>query len=124
MLFVVSLQLSANPGLPPPPYLIWTLDVYVYVHVRMCDSAWLHGCVRLAVSQVAGLSANEALAQMAFSPKVRSSVVRHVLLRAINRADFYHGLTSDDLKVAEAFTGKGLTAPRIRHHGRGACGPC
>jgi ribosomal protein L22 len=57
---------------------------------------------------------------MTFSTKVRSSVVRHCLLRAINRADFYHGLTADSLKVAEAFTGKGLTAPRIRHHGRGA----
>ena len=69
--------------------------------------------------QIAGLSVNEALAQMSFSTKVRSSVVRHCLLRAINRADFYHGLTADALKVAEAFTGKGLTAPRIRHHGRG-----
>ena len=70
--------------------------------------------------QVTGLSLNEAVAQMTFNQRVRSQDVKHALLRAANKAEFYHGLEPDSLKVAEVLSHKTLMAPRIRHHGRGA----
>jgi ribosomal protein L22 len=76
-------------------------------------------CVWSWRAQVAGKSVSEAVAQMAFSDRRRAKVIRHCIERAVNRADFYHGLTGESLKVAEAFSGKQITAPRLRHHGRG-----
>jgi len=74
------------------------------------------------VPQVRGLSVNDAIAQMAFSPKNRGNVVRHVIERAVANADFYHGWDRDDLVVQEAFVGKNATYPRIRYHSKGRAG--
>jgi hypothetical protein len=72
--------------------------------------------------QIAGLSVNEALAQMAFSAKKRGSVAATAVRRAVWNADFYHDVKQDDLMVTAAWTGKELSAPRVRYHGRGRVG--
>lgn len=73
--------------------------------------------------QIAGLSANEAIAQMAFSPRARAnSAVRKALESAVKNADFYHGLTQDQLMVDQAYTGKQWTSPRLRYHSKGRGG--
>ena len=69
-----------------------------------------------------GQSVNEAMAQMAFHPQKRSEDMKTALQRAAWNADFYHALRPDDLMVEEAWTGKHLTTPRIRHHNKGRSG--
>jgi len=59
---------------------------------------------------------------MAFSPKFRGGMARHVVERAISNADFYHGWERDDLCIEEAFVGKNAQYPRIRYHSRGRAG--
>ena len=86
----------------------------------------LTACLRAARScacllhQVTGLTANEGVAQMAFSPKNRGRSVRHVIERAVSNADFYHGWSRDELVIQEAVVGKNAQYPRIRYHARGA----
>ena len=65
---------------------------------------------------------NEAMAQMAFHSQKRGGSMKTALERAVWNADFYHNLRSDDLMVEEAWTGKHLTSPRIRHHNKGRAG--
>ena len=72
--------------------------------------------------QIRGLSVNEAMAQMQFSDKKRGPIIAHGLKRAMQKADFYHELTSDDMMVAEAFVGKdGRAVPKLRYHSKGEC---
>ena len=68
--------------------------------------------------QVRQLSVNEALAQMAFSARSRSSDVRDALIRASREAAAYHGLPKSRLMVEAAWTGKHQSSPRIRHHSK------
>jgi ribosomal protein L22 len=68
--------------------------------------------------QVRQLSVNEALAQMAFSPRSRASDVRDALIRASREAAAYHGLPKSRLMVEAAWTGKHQSSPRIRHHSK------
>ena len=90
--------------------------------MRFCIADWLAACVRVRV-QIRGLSVNDAIAQMAFSPKNRGGVARHVIERAVANADFYHGWSRDELCIAEAFVGKNAQYPRVRYHSRGVSTP-
>jgi ribosomal protein L22 len=65
---------------------------------------------------------NEALAQMAFSPSSRSEPATRAIKRAVNQASAFHGLNTSALLVEAAWTGKHLSAPRIRHHSKGRAG--
>lgn len=72
--------------------------------------------------QIAGKSVNEALTQMAFSQQKRAASARSALERACQNADFYHSLSSDQLMVERAWTGKHMTSMRIRYHSKGRAG--
>lgn len=78
--------------------------------------------LNLLARQMRGLSVNDAIAQMAFSPQNRGRVARHVIERAISNADFYHGWSRDELCIEEAFVGKNAQYPRVRYHSRGRAG--
>ena len=72
--------------------------------------------------QIVGLSVPEAMAQMSFSLRKRAQPVQTALQRACWNADFYHNLPPSALMVDRAWTGKELSAPRIRHHSKGRAG--
>ena len=74
--------------------------------------------------QVRGLSVNEAMAQMTFSGKRRSEVLRMAIKRACDRADFFHEMDPSQLMIEEVTVGKGQSAPRILPHSKGACDCC
>jgi large subunit ribosomal protein L22 len=76
----------------------------------------------LLARQLRGLSVNEAVAQMAFSAKARGSLLKYCINRAVSKADFFHGLTHDQLLIDEVLIGEGLKAPRARYHSRGRMG--
>lgn len=72
--------------------------------------------------QIVGLSANEAIAQMAFAPQRRAKAVKQAIERAAYNADFYTGLSQNELMVERAWTGKNLTSVRMRYHSKGRAG--
>ena len=73
--------------------------------------------------QLVGKGLNEALAQMSFSQQQRAyKSSRLALRRAALNADFYHSLSPSDLVVERAWTGKGMTSARARHHSKGRTG--
>jgi hypothetical protein len=51
--------------------------------------------------QIIGLRVQEAITQMAYSPKKRGKTIKTALERAVLNADFYHptGITASDLTV-------------------------
>jgi ribosomal protein L22 len=65
---------------------------------------------------------NEAVAQLAFSPSLRSVAVRKAIERAAAQASALHVLPRDALMVEAAWTGKHVTAPRQRHASKGRTG--
>ncbi len=71
---------------------------------------------------IRGLSAESALARLAFSRRRIASDVRKVLQSAIANAENNHNLDVDRLVVAEAFVGKSLTMRRWRPRARGRAG--
>jgi ribosomal protein L22 len=68
--------------------------------------------------QVAGLSVNEALAQMAFSSSQRARDVSKAVARACKQVELFHGLPKNELMVEAAWTGKHTSSPRLRHHSK------
>ena len=71
---------------------------------------------------IRGLSAEKALARLAFSRRRIAGDVRKVLQSAIANAENNHNLDVDRLVVAEAFVGKSLTMRRWRPRARGRAG--
>lgn len=73
-------------------------------------------------SQVVGLCVPEAMAQMSYSQVKRKDSVKTAIQRACWNADFYHNIQPTALMVDEAWTGKELSSPRVRHHSKGRFG--
>lgn len=71
---------------------------------------------------IRGLTAEQALARLAFSRRRIAGDVRKVLQSAIANAENNHNLDVDRLFVAEAFVGKSLTMRRWRPRARGRAG--
>ena len=71
---------------------------------------------------IRGLSAEQALARLAFSRRRIAGDVRKVLQSAIANAENNHNLDVDRLVVAEAYVGKSLTMRRWRPRARGRAG--
>jgi len=71
---------------------------------------------------IRGLTAEKALARLAFSRRRIADDVRKVLQSAIANAENNHNLDVDRLVVAEAFVGKSLTMRRWRPRARGRAG--
>ncbi|KAF0695382.1 Aste57867_13816 [Aphanomyces stellatus] len=76
----------------------------------------------LLAQQIRGLTAPEALTQMEFSPKRKSTIVKKTIQNAVNLADIYYGIDPAALKVEQAFVNKGLFLKRIKFMGRGNTG--
>ena len=78
--------------------------------------------LNLVVESIRGKSVNQAMADLAFSPKRIAAEVRKVLYSAISNAENNHNLDVDDLVVAQAWTGKTMVLKRFhaRARGRGA----
>ncbi|KAF1793296.1 Ribosomal protein L22/L17 [Phytophthora cactorum] len=67
-----------------------------------------------------GLSANEAILQMKFSPKRKAEIFQKTVQNAINLADIKYQIEPENLMVAECFVNKGTFLKRLRIMGRGA----
>lgn len=73
----------------------------------------------LSRSDIRGLNAEKAVAELSFSKKRIAKVVLAVLQSAIANAENNHQLNIDKLFVSEAFVGKGLVMKRMHARGRG-----
>ncbi|ETV74614.1 hypothetical protein H257_10749 [Aphanomyces astaci] len=72
--------------------------------------------------QIRGLTAPEALIQMQFSQKRKSTIVKKTIQNAVNLADIYYGIEPSALKVEQAFVTKGMFLKRVKFMGRGNTG--
>ncbi|KAF4315049.1 hypothetical protein BBO99_00009668 [Phytophthora kernoviae] len=72
--------------------------------------------------QIRGLSANEAVLQMKFSPKRTAEYFKKTLENAINLADIKYQIEPENLMVSECFVNKGVFLKRLRIMGRGRSG--
>lgn len=68
---------------------------------------------------IRGLSASDALAQLAFSNKRVSQDVYKCLKSAVANAENNHNLDVDSLIVSEAYVGKSMVMKRMHTRGRG-----
>jgi large subunit ribosomal protein L22 len=78
--------------------------------------------LNLVAQEIRGISAEKALAKLAFSRRRIASDVRKVLQSAIANAENNHNLDVDRLFVAEAYVGKSITMRRWRPRARGRAG--
>ncbi|CAM6047156.1 unnamed protein product [Sphagnum compactum] len=78
--------------------------------------------VNLVAELVRGMRVDDALMQMAVSPKRAAKVVAKVVHSARANAVHNYGLNKDRLIVAEAFVGKDKYLKRLRIHGKGKAG--
>lgn len=75
--------------------------------------------LNLIAQSIRGLTAEQALAELEFSPKRHAADVRKALKSAIANAENNHNLDIDSLIVAEAYVGKNLVMKRLRARARG-----
>lgn len=75
--------------------------------------------LNLVAGLIRGLSAQDALIQLAFSRKAVARDVRKVLESAIANAENNHSLDVDRLYVSSVQVGKSLTMKRFRARARG-----
>lgn len=73
----------------------------------------------LVTSSIRGLHVNDALTQLAFSPKRIAVDVKKALESAIANAENNHNLDVDSLYVKEAWVGKAMVMKRFRARARG-----
>jgi large subunit ribosomal protein L22 len=78
--------------------------------------------LNLVAEQIRGLTAERALAELAFSKRRVATLVRKVLQSAIANAENNHQLDVDRLVVAEAHVGKSLVMKRFHARARGRSG--
>ncbi len=78
--------------------------------------------LNLVAESIRGKSADKALAELEFSPRRISRVVKAVLESAIANAENNHQLDVDQLVVSEAFVGKSLVMKRFSPRARGRVG--
>jgi large subunit ribosomal protein L22 len=75
--------------------------------------------VRLVLEDIRGRSVVDARRQLLFSPRAAAKDVELVLRSAVTNAEVNHGLSPDDLVVAEAFANEGVTIKRFKPRARG-----
>lgn len=73
----------------------------------------------LVAGMIRGMSASEAMVQLAFSKKRVAREVRQVLSSAISNAENNHSLNIDRLIVADARVGKAMVMKRLHTRARG-----
>jgi len=80
------------------------------------------GALPPRASQIRGLSAAEAMAQMTFSVKRRAPTLRYAIQRAVRRAEDRYDLFAEDLVVHECTAEIQRQEQRLRFHARGRFG--
>ena len=75
--------------------------------------------VRLVLEGIRGQRVIDARKQLLFSPRAAAKDVELVLRSAVANAEANHGLSPDDLVVAEAFANEGVTIKRFKPRARG-----
>jgi large subunit ribosomal protein L22 len=74
---------------------------------------------RLVADQVRGMSVEEALSLLEFSPKKAAHIVKKLLDSAIANAENNEGADVDELKVSSIFVDEGMTMKRLRPRAKG-----
>ena len=74
---------------------------------------------RLVADQVRGMSVEEALNLLEFSPKKAAHIVKKVLDSAIANAENNEGADVDELKVSSIYVDEGMTMKRLRPRAKG-----
>jgi large subunit ribosomal protein L22 len=77
---------------------------------------------RLVADNIRGRSVPEARTILAFTTRAAAVDVEKVLRSAVANAEANHGLTGDDLVVAEVFVDEGPTIKRFQPRARGRVG--
>ena len=76
--------------------------------------------VKIVADLIRGKDAKEALAIVKFTPKAASEVLEKLLKSAIANAENNHGMSSNNLYVAEIYANQGPTMKRIRPAAKGS----
>ena len=76
--------------------------------------------VKIVADLIRGKDAKEALAIVKFTPKASSEVLEKLLKSAIANAENNHGMSSNNLYVAEISANQGPTMKRIRPAAKGS----
>ena len=76
--------------------------------------------VKIVADLVRGKDVDEALAIVKFTPKASSEVIEKLLKSAIANAENNHGMSSNNLYVAEIYANQGPTMKRIRPAAKGS----
>ena len=76
--------------------------------------------VKIVADLIRGKDAREALAIVKFTPKASSEVLEKLLKSAIANAENNHGMSSNNLYVAEIYANQGPTMKRIRPAAKGS----
>ena len=74
---------------------------------------------RLVADQVRGMSVEQALSLLEFSPKKAAHIVKKLLDSAIANAENNEGADVDELKVSSIFVDEGMTMKRLRPRAKG-----
>ncbi|HHC74683.1 MAG TPA: 50S ribosomal protein L22 [Thiothrix sp.] len=74
---------------------------------------------RLVADQIRGMSAEQALNVLNFSPKKAAGIVKKVLDSAIANAEHNEGVDIDELVISKVFVDEGPTLKRIRPRAKG-----
>lgn len=96
-----------------------TVDMVVTAKAKLSHANISAQKVRLVADQVRGLSAEEALDLLEFSPKKAAHLIKKVLNSAIANAEHNEGADIDELIVSEIFVNEGRTQKRFRARARG-----
>ena len=76
--------------------------------------------VKIVADLIRGKSAKEALAIVKYTPKAASEIIEKLLKSAIANAENNHGMSSNNLYVAEIYANQGPTMKRIRPAAKGS----
>ncbi len=95
-------------------------DTEAAASLRFYDSSVQKASLVLAT--IRGRSVEDAMADLAFSPKKAAEAAKKVLMSAVANAENNHQLNVDKLFVKEARADKGFTIKRWRARARGRVG--
>ena len=76
--------------------------------------------VKIVADLIRGKNVDEALAIIKFTPKAASEILEKLLKSAIANAENNHGMSSNNLYVAEIYANQGPTMKRIRPAAKGS----
>ena len=76
--------------------------------------------VKIVADLVRGKNVDEALAIMKFTPKASTEILEKLLKSAIANAENNHGMSHENLYVAEIYANQGPTLKRIRPAAKGS----